>query len=432
MIPGAAANAAVHPVPGDKPHNWAGNYAYSSSPVHTAHSIEEAQALVKKHPRLKVLGTRHCFNNIADSNDQLISLAPLNKIISLDKNNHTVTIEAGVRYGELATALQAEGYALHNLASLPHISVVGGCATATHGSGVRNAGLPAAVQAISFIAASGDIVELSRRKDPAQFPGAVVHLGGLGVVTGITLQVQPAYSMRQYVYQNLPMQQLAGHFTEIMSAGYSVSLFTGWRNKNIDEVWIKCTEGEEPPPVLFGATAATQNLHPIRHMPAQNCTEQMGVAGPWHERLPHFRMGFTPSSGTELQSEYFVPVSQSYEAIQAIERLHEKIAPHLLISEIRCIAADDLWMSPCYRQASTAIHFTWQQNWPAVRQLLPLIEEALAPFNAKPHWGKLFTTSPGRISQLYEQLPAFRQLLEHYDPQGKFRNEYLDTVIFGG
>jgi len=412
--------------------NWAGNYTYSSSPVHVAHSIEEAQALVKKYPHLKVLGTRHCFNNIADSNDQLISLAPLNTILPVDKNNHTVTVEAGVRYGELATVLQAQGYALHNLASLPHISVVGGCATATHGSGISNANLSAAVQAISFISASGDMVQLSRQEHAAVFPGAVVHLGGLGVVTGITLAVHPAWRMQQYVYQNLPMQQLANHFEEIMSAGYSVSLFTGWRNKNIDEVWIKKKEGKAPPAVFFGATAATQHLHPIRHMPAQNCTEQMGVAGPWHERLPHFRMGFTPSSGAELQSEYFVPLNSAWEAIQAVERLHEKIAPHVLISEIRCIAADDLWMSPCYRQACAAIHFTWQPNWPAVRALLPLVEEALAPFDAKPHWGKLFTASPQRISGLYEKLPAFRQLLESYDPQAKFRNEYLDTVIFGG
>ena len=435
MMPGAAAPASVEPAQNDKLSNWAGNYTYSSSPLHIAHSVEEAQALVKKHPRLKVLGTRHCFNHIADSKDRLISLSPLNKITAIDKSNHTVTVEAGIRYGDLAVWLQAQGYALHNLASLPHISIAGGCATATHGSGINNANLSAAVQAIEFIAASGEIVSLSRDRDIEQFPGAVVHLGGLGVVTSLTLGIQPTYQLRQYVYENLPMQQLEHHFEAIMSAGYSVSLFTGWRNKNIDEVWIKRKEeGQdkwEQQDHFFGATAATQNLHPISNIPAENCTEQMGIPGPWHERLPHFRMGFTPSSGAELQSEYFVPLGRSYEAIMAVERLHEKIAPHLLISEIRCIAPDDLWMSPCYGQACTAIHFTWQQNWPAVSRLLPLIEEALAPYGAKPHWGKLFTVSHEHIKNGYEKLPAFRQLLTQYDPGGKFRNEYLDTVIFG-
>lgn len=415
--------------------NWAGNYTYSTSPLQQAGSVEEIRALVKKHNRLKVLGTRHCFNNIADSKDHLISLSPLNKIVALDKNNHTVTVEAGVRYGELATYLDNQGYALHNLASLPHISVAGGCATATHGSGMNNDNLSTAVRAMEIITASGEVVELSQDKDKEQFPGAVVNLGGLGVVTKITLAIQPAYQVRQDVYENLPLQQLEHHFGEIMSAGYSVSLFTDWRNKNINEVWIKSRVveggGWEHPTDFFGAKAATRNLHPIKDISAENCTEQMGSPGPWHERLPHFRMGFMPSSGKELQSEYFVSGDRSYEAIQAVERLHEKISPHLLISEIRCIAADDLWMSPCYHQPSTSIHFTWQQDWPAVSKLLPLIEEQLAPFHAKPHWGKLFTVSHQRISTLYEKLPDFQKLLKQYDPKGKFRNDYLNTLIFG-
>ena len=416
--------------------NWAGNYTYGAFPLHTAGSIEEIQALVKKYRRLKVLGTRHCFNHIADSKEQLISLVPLNKIRALDKDKLTVTVEGGTRYGELATWLNERGYALHNLASLPHISVVGGCATATHGSGVNNGSLSSAVCAMEFITASGELVTLSQEKDAALFPGAVVHLGGLGVITSITLAIEPAYQVSQFVYEDLPLRQLEEHFPAIMSAGYSVSLFTDWRTENINAVWIKSRVGGagkwEYPPVFFGAKAATRHLHPIKDISAENCTEQMGIPGPWQERLPHFRMGFTPSSGNELQSEYFVHRDTAYPAIQALARLREKIAPHLLISEIRCIAADDCWMSPCYHQPVTALHFTWRQNWPAVSRLLPLIEEQLAPFNAKPHWGKLFTTPHQRISRLYEMLPRFRQLLTEYDPTGKFRNEYLDSIIFGG
>jgi xylitol oxidase len=360
-----------------------------------------------------------------------------------------VTVEAGVRYGELATWLNEKGYALHNLASLPHISVVGGCITATHGSGVGNGCLSTAVRAIEFITASGEPVILSKEKDDL-FPGAVVNLGGLGVLTKMTLAVEPAYQVRQYVFEDLPLEQLPDHFPAIMSAGYSVSLFTDWRKERINEVWIKRRVGESEGQrqigetgdgadrtEFFGATPATHDLHPIGGISAEHCTAQMGVPGPWHERLPHFRMGFTPSSGQELQSEYFIPRDHSFAAIQAIGRLREKISPQLLISEIRCIAADELWMSPCYRQESTAIHFTWRPDWPAVREVLPLIEEQLAPFGGKPHWGKLFTLShfardgrPG-IKDLYEKLPAFQQLLLQYDPNGKFRNDYLDKIIFG-
>src|SRR5204863_2368571 len=171
---------------------------------------------------------------------------------------------------------------------------------------------------------------------------------------------------------------------------------------------------------FYGAKPATKNLHPIAEISAENCTLQMGVPGPWHERLPHFKMGFTPSSGKELQSEYFVPRDLAYKAISAVEKLHEKITPHLLISEIRTIDADNLWMSPCYKQRSATIHFTWKQDWPAVKKLLPLIEEVLEPFSARPHWGKLFTTSAARLKSLYEKLPDFQQLVKDYDPTGKF------------
>jgi alditol oxidase len=435
MMAGTALTPLIGFAQNDKLTNWAGNFTYSTGPLQSVSSVDEARALVQKYTRMKVLGTRHCFNNIADSKDHLISLASLNKVISLDKEKHTVTVESGIRYGELAVFLNDNGYALHNLASLPHISVVGGSITGTHGSGVHNANLSSAVRSFELITASGEKIVFSRDQNEEQFTGAVVNLGGLGVVTKMTLAVQPTYQVRQYVYENLPIRQLEQHFDEIMSAGYSVSFFTQWRNRNIDAVWIKSRVGEGPSfgqqHEYFGATAATKNLHPIPGLSAENCTPQMGVPGPWHERLPHFRMGFTPSSGKELQSEYFVPREHAYAAIKAVDQLHDKITPLLQISEIRCIAADDLWMSPCYHQASTTIHFTWKPDWPNVSKLLPLIEAQLAPFNAKPHWAKLFTVPHQRLLALYKRMPDFQQLLRHYDPQGKFRNDYLDKNIFG-
>jgi xylitol oxidase len=435
MMAGTALTPLINLAQDNKLKNWAGNFTYSTSPLQSASSVEQARTLIKQYDRMKVLGTRHCFNNIADSSHHLVSLLPMNKVIALDKHKHTVTVESGIRYGELAVFLEDNGYALHNLASLPHISVAGGCITGTHGSGVGNANLSSAVTALELITAAGETVSFSREKNSDQFTGAVINLGGLGVITKMTLGVEPTYQVRQYVYENLPMQQLEHHFEEIMSAGYSVSLFTLWRNKNIDEIWIKSRVGDGTAfgqqREFFGATAATKNVHPIPGMPAENCTPQMGVPGPWHERLPHFKMGFTPSGGNELQTEYFVPREYSYAAIKAVDQLRDKVSPHLLISEIRCIAADDLWMSPCYHQPSTTIHFTWKPDWPAVSKVLPLIEEQLAPFHARPHWAKLFTVPHQRLQSLYKRMADFQGLLHHYDPRGKFRNDYLDKVIFG-
>ena len=437
----AAASRLVSPILAaeskEKLTNWAGNLEYGTEQLTPATSQAEVQQFVKEHSNFKVLGTRHCFNDIADTRNAFLSLKPQDKVIALDKSARTVTIEAGMTYGQLAPYLHQNGFALHNLASLPHISVAGACSTATHGSGEKNGNLSTAVSAMEIVLASGDVRTFSRNKDGEMFKGAVVGLGALGVITKITLDIQPTFMMRQWVYENLPLDQLTRNFDAIEAASYSVSLFTDWRERRINEVWIKSrmdTDAEhkfKTEPKFYGGELANRNLHPIIDLSAENCTEQMGVPGPWYERLPHFRMGFTPSAGKELQSEYFVPREHAVDAILAVQQLNQMISPHLLISEIRTIAADDLWMSPCYKQPSVTIHFTWKQDWPAVSKALPVIERELEPFKARPHWGKLFTVSREKLENRYDKLPEFAALCNQFDPKGKFRNAFLNRNIFG-
>ncbi len=413
--------------------NWAGNYEYKAENLYSPKTVEEVQALVKKLDKQKALGSCHCFNNIADSPMNQISSQNLNKVISIDEKANTMTVEAGARYGQFAPQLDKKGFALHNLASLPHISVAGACSTATHGSGVKNGNLATAVRGLEFVTANGDVVNLSRDKDGETFNGAVVGLGALGIITKVTLDIQKTYQVRQDVFQDLPLQSLKDHFDEILSSGYSVSLFTDWQNQNISQVWIKRRVEVDTKPMgadFYGAKAATKNLHPITKLSAENCTEQMGVAGPWYERLPHFKMGFTPSSGEELQTEYFIPHENALEAILALEKKGSLIFPQLMITEIRTIAADNYWMSPCYKQDCVAIHFTWKQNPAEVSLILPVLEAELTPFKARPHWGKIFTMTPSVLHEHYEKLPDFLQLIKNYDPQGKFRNAYLDLNIY--
>jgi xylitol oxidase len=414
--------------------NWAGNLRYSTGNVHYPNTIGEVQDVIKKSQKLTALGSRHSFNTIADNTENQVSLSHFNKVVSLDKLAGTVTVESGMKYGELAPYLHENGFALHNLASLPHISIAGAVATATHGSGIKNGNLSTAVLGIEFINAAGELVNLTKKNDGDKFNGAVVALGAFGVVTKLTLELQPTFNMKQVVYRNLAMSELEKNFNEIMGSGYSVSLFTDWKNKNINEVWVKSkveNENDAARPELFGAKLAQQNLHPIETESAENCTDQMGVPGPWYERMPHFKMGFKPSAGKELQAEYFVPIEHAYEAMMVFEKLTEKITPHLFISEIRAIAADDFWMSPCHKKTCVALHTTWKQEVEAVMQLLPVLEEQLAPFEARPHWAKLFTMSPSVLRSRYEKLNDFKQLVSQYDPNGKFRNEFLATNIFG-
>ncbi|KKI91203.1 FAD-binding protein [Bacillus sp. SA1-12] len=418
----------------DMKRNWAGNFQYSTTNWHVPESVEDVQQLVSRLPKLRVIGTRHSFNNIADSNENIVSLQKLNKVLSIDRENETVTVQAGTKYGDLCHVLQQHGYALHNLASLPHISVAGACATATHGSGNGNQNLAAAVRAMEVVTADGSIVTFSREKSEEELHGSVVGLGGFGAVTKLTLDVLPSHQMRQDVYENLPLAQLAHDFDIIYSSAYSVSLFTDWQDETFNQVWLKSKLSDDQTYSLgedfFGAKAAKVNLHPVSGVGAENCTAQLGVPGDWLDRMPHFRMDFTPSKGQELQSEYILAREHAYDALCAISEIRDQIAPHLFISEVRTIAQDELWLSPSYKQDSVAIHFTWQDKWTEVQQVLPLIEAQLEPFQAKPHWGKLFSTSPAKIQSLYERMPSFQQLLMKYDPNGKFRNTFLNKYIF--
>ncbi|MFF1838409.1 FAD-binding protein [Streptomyces sp. NPDC058231] len=410
--------------------NWAGNITFGARRLRTPRSEAELQEIVAAGTTIRALGTRHSFNTVADTTGELVSVAELPRVVEIDREASAVTVSAGMRFGEFAGVLHENGYALHNLGSLPHISVAGACATGTHGSGVGNSSLAGAVRAVEMVTADGRTVEL--RRGDADFPGAVVALGALGVVTRLTLDLVPAFDVQQWVYEDLPVSRLGDTdgFDEVMSAAYSVSLFTDWRGGPVGQVWLKRrvdSEGvRQAPAEWLGARLADGPRHPIQGMPARNCTRQEGVPGAWHQRLPHFRLEFTPSNGDELQSEYFVARRDAPAAFEALNRIRERIAPLLQICEIRTVARDELWLSPANGRDSVAFHFTWVQDTAAVTPVLGAIEEALAPFGARPHWGKVFTTSPGTLRALYGRYADFEKLMAGFDPEGKFRNDFME------
>ena len=404
--------------------NWAGNYAYTAERLHRPATLEQVQEVVSRAARVRVLGSRHSFTAIADS-EELVSLAGLPADVVVDGAAGTVSFGAALRYGDLAPVLDAEGLAVHNLASLPHISIAGAVATATHGSGDRNGNLATAVAGLEMVTSDGDIVTAARGDD--DFDGLVVGLGALGAVTRVTLDVEPAFEVRQRVFEDLPCDALFEHFDAIMALGYSVSVFTVWGD-SAHQVWIKSRGADPARPDLFGARPATADLHVIPGHDPVNCTPQLGRPGPWWDRLPHFRMGFTPSSGEEIQSEYLLPRAHAVAAIDAVRTLAHAIRPLLQVSEIRTVAADRLWMSPQYGQDTVGIHFTWKREQDAVERLLADIEAVLEPFGAHPHWGKLFTP---RLAPRYERLPDFARLAERLDQRGAFRNAWLEQRVLG-
>ena len=410
--------------------NWAGTYTYRAEKLHRPRTIEQVQQIIAHADSVHVLGSRHSFNDIADS-QELISLENMPADVVVDHEAHTVSLSGGVKYGDLARTLNDEGVALHNLASLPHISVAGAVSTATHGSGVTCGNLATAVAGLEMVTSSGEILKVSRGEP--DFDGLVVGLGALGAVTRITLDVQPTYQVQQRVFEGLSWKALYDHFDEITSCGYSVSIFTRW-GQTIDQVWVKSRTDElgRVEGNLFGALAATVDRHPIIGLDPTPCTPQLGRPGLWSDRLAHFRMGFTPSSGEEIQSEYLLPRRHALQAIEALRGLGDKIRPILQVTEIRRVAADQLWMSMNYEEDSVGIHFTWKREPGAVQELLTQIEDILIPFEARPHWGKVFHADAAAIAPLYPRYSDFVRLVERLDPRGVFRNAWLKAHVLGG
>lgn len=416
--------------------NWAGNLRYGARGVAAPRSLDELRRLLADAElageRVRPLGTRHSFNDIADTDGLLVSAAALPAEIEVDADRRSVRVSGGLRYGDVAVQLERDGWAIANLASLPHISVAGAVSTGTHGSGDRNGSLAASVASIELVTAAGESVALSR--GDADFDAVVVGLGAFGVVTHVTLDIEPSFHVEQTVYERLSLDAVLADLDAVTGLGYSVSLFTTWRDADVvDQLWLKRRpDRDAPAPVeVAGARPATGPRHPLPGVSAEHCTEQGGVAGPWLERLPHFRMGFTPSNGEELQSEYLVPREHAVAAIEAVRGLAGDIAPLLFVSEVRTVAADTLWLSPASGRDVVGLHFTWRPEQAEVVALLPRLEAALAAFQARPHWGKLFAADAAALAPGYPRFDAFAALAAEYDPRGRFRNAFTERVLFG-
>jgi len=376
---------------------------------------------------------RHSFNDVAGTPGELICLAAFEQQPNIDLDRNQITVSAGSTYGEVGQLLHERGYALANMASLPHVTIAGACATATHGSGDDRGNLATAISALEFVAANGDVVSISREHDADKLCGLAVGLGGFGAITSVTLDVVPAFSMQQEIYAGIAFPDLYANFEEIMASAYSVCLFTDWCHGQIDHLRIKHALTDDRainvPSEFFGAKHT-----PLAQVDGEENDDWLarptGSPGPSYVHLPHFELINPTAPGYELQTEYCVSRQQAVDAFRAIEAIHGEFASLITLTEIRSVAADELWMSPSYQTATVGIHFGWKRDWQAVKRLLPLLENALAPFDARPHWGKLFTMSRSRLESLYKRLPDFRALLRQYDPQGKFRNSFLDTHLF--
>ncbi len=398
--------------------NWAGNVVFGASHVSRPRSVDELQQFVAAATaagrRIKALGTRHSFSRVADTDGELISTVDLNRVVRIDCDAMTVTVEAGVRYGELGAILHDSGLALANLPSLPHITVGGAVATGTHGSGSENQCLSTAVAAIEYVGVTGDLRRWDR--GTSGFDGAVIALGEIGVAAYVVLDVEPTFDVAQVVYRDLPIDTAFANHDEIMSSAYSVSLFTDWQRDVFHQVWVKHRRSSDRSTIertgdWFGLTPAAGSVHMVESLSAESCTAQRGAPGPWHERLPHFRLEFMPSVGAELQAEYFVDRAHGAEALHRVHAIADDLEPVLLVSEIRTVARDGLWLSGAFARDALAIHFTFANDQPVVMATLRRIESVLADLEPRPHWGKLMAMAPEVAHGRYPRYADFIALV---------------------
>lgn len=410
--------------------NWAGNYVYKATEILEPASIDDVQRVVAANRRVRALGTRHSFNALPDT-DVLVHLGRIPSDPVIDADAGTVTVGAATRYGDLANHLHAQGFALHNLGSLPHISVGGATATGTHGSGDGNGTLSSAVSGLQLVTADGDLLDVDR--STPGFDGMVVGLGAFGVVTRVTLDVRPTFDVRQDAFVGLPWDRLIEDFDAIMGSAYSVSVLTMWSGDTVDHLWLKTVVAEGGPADIdathLGAVAAP-SAELFDEQPT-NMTVFGGVAGPWSERLPHFRLDSTPSAGAEIQSEYLVPRDRIREALTALREIGPRIDEVLLITELRTVAADGLWLSGASDRDVVGVHFTFAPDTERVNRVLPAIEDILLPLGGRPHWGKHFLATAERLAPLYPRRSEWIELVERHDPSGTFRNGFLEERVFG-
>jgi xylitol oxidase len=406
--------------------NWSKNVDFNDHAYLQPGSLTELQELIRTNQKIRARGTAHCFNEIANTSSYAINLSQMPKTITVDSEKKSVLVAAGLTYGELAPVLHAQGWALSNMASLPHISIAGSISTGTHGSGIKNQNLANQVLALDLVTAEGELRHIDRA-NPA-FNALVVGLGLGGIVYQYELKIEPTYEIRQVIYPEIPLDVLQRNFDQIMGTGYSVSYFTDWSSAQVGNLWCKFRGNEVIPESVGGSSKADKKYHPIPSVDPVACTEQLGVAGDWHDRLSHFKLEFTPSVGEEIQTEFFVHRKDASAAIEAVAQLGAEITPLLWITELRTIAADNLWLSGAFERDTLAIHFTWKKT-DAIYPVIEKVEAALRPFNYRPHWGKVFTADAQYLKSVYPKLGEFKALIEALDPTRKFENSFTRSSL---
>jgi len=411
--------------------NWSRTHCFGATELRRPTSIGELQqsivAAVASGQGVRTIGSRHSFTDIADS-DVVVDLGALPEQFAVSPDRTSVTVSGAMTYARLASLLEPHQLAIANMASLPHLSIAGAISTATHGSGTTNGNLATAVLSLKIMTSAGELRHVQR--SDTQFSAAVVALGAMGAIVAIELAVEPAFDVEQAVHNRLSWSRLHPSLDEVFDAAYSVSVFTDWRDHV--QLWTKrrVDQATLDHATLHDGVQASQPEHPVPGADASSCTNQQ-EPGLWSHRLPHFRSDEVPSVGAEVQSEFFVERALMGQAIERLRSIGDALEPVIMVSEIRTIGADNIWLSPQYQRDCAAFHFTWHHDVVAAHAAADLVTDTLAPLRPIPHWGKVFDPRRFDFDQLYPNLRSALACFQEWDPTSTFTNAWMRNTISG-
>lgn len=423
--------------------NWAGNQQCAPVVIEHPSNEEDLVRIVTEaasaSQRVKVVGAGHSFTGIALTDGRLVKLSSYGKVLRVDREKRTATVEAGITLSRLNEELDIHGLAMENLGDIAYQSIAGAISTSTHGTGRAIGGLATQVIGLRLIAGDGSIIECSSDSEPEVFHAARVGLGALGVISTVTLQCLPAFNLHA-VEMPMRVDEVLGSLDEHIKSNDHFEFFwvpnTGWaltkRNNHTDAPlatrgrWKEFKDDILINNILFGFLCRAGRIRPSLVPRIAKAIPSSGVVDYVDKS---YRVFASPRLIRFYEMEYSIPAEAATEALNRVRAfLKQSGLMPIFPVEVRFTAADDIPLSTasgrdsCYIAVHVFQGVQYQQYFEAVEQIMN-------DYGGRPHWGKLHFQTAETLAPRYPQWDAFQKVRARLDPEGCFSNPYLDRVL---
>lgn len=426
--------------------NWAGDQAcrpaaieHPTSAAEVARSIGRARAAGRT---VRVAGAGHSFTDAALTNGTLLVLDRMRRVLDVDRGSGLARVEAGISLGELSEALWAHGLAFENLGDVDVQSIAGATATGTHGTGSRLPNLSAGLREIELVTADGSTIRVSEDDDPDAWRAARVGVGALGVVTAVTLQAVPAFTL-EGTDSTAPLEEVLDAIDEHADGADHFELYAFPHSPVAVTRTNRRVERAPEPPSRLTAWAGDVLLrnHVLglafelgrrapRTIPATHRTLTR-IAGTSRRIDRSYRIFASPRLVRFTEMEYALPRPRAAEAVRAVLAVARRadLAVPMPI-ELRFVAPDDAFLSPAggRETAYVAVHMYRGMEW---EPYFRAVEQVMDGFGGRPHWGKRHFQTAATLAPRYPEWERFQAVRRRLDPDGVLANGYVRRVVAG-